>query len=119
MGSGVTWIEVDVTSFVPKETYDLWHDRAVFHFLTDAADRNRYIDVAKRSLRVGGNLILAAFAPDGPEECSGLPVRRYDAALVREEFGDQFQIVEEAAESHQTPWKTLQEFNFFLLKRTT
>ena len=113
----VNWIEADITSFVPVETYDVWHDRAVFHFLTEESDRQKYADCALRSLKPGGALILAVFAPDAPETCSGLPVRRYDASLVRDAFGDAFELVREAAETHATPWKTEQKFGYFLFKK--
>jgi len=113
----ISWIESDVAAFAPAESYDVWHDRAVFHFLTEKAERDAYLGVLRRSLKPGGALILAAFAPDGPERCSGLPVRRYDAALVRETFGPGFKLVLETAETHLTPWKTEQRFSYFLLKR--
>ena len=73
----VTWIEADVTMFVPSRRYDLWHDRAVFHFLTEAADRDRYIDVVRGALKSGGNFVLATFGPQGPLRCSGLDICRY------------------------------------------
>ena len=113
----VNWIEADVTAFAPAESYDLWHDRAVFHFLTEESDRRKYVEGLLKALKPGGALIAAAFAPDGPEKCSGLPVRRYDANLVRETFGEGFEFVREAAEIHVTPWKTEQRFSYFLLKR--
>jgi SAM-dependent methyltransferase len=113
----VIWIEADITTFIPVETYDVWHDRAVFHFLTEKSDRNEYVDRVRRSLKPGGALILSAFAPDGPETCSGLPVRRYDANLVREAFGSAFELLRETAESHLTPWNTEQKFGYFLFRR--
>ena len=114
----VKWIEADVTAFSTDQTYDLWHDRAVFHFLTEERDRGNYIASVRKALKPGGSLILAAFAPDGPEKCSGLPVRRYDAGLVRETFGSGFEILHESMEAHKTPWDTEQKFTYFLLKRT-
>jgi trans-aconitate methyltransferase len=114
----VTWIESDVAGFAPEAAYELWHDRAVFHFLTEAAEREAYVDALRRSLKPGGAAVLAAFAPDGPETCSGLPVRRYDAKLLREAFGPGFELVHEAAETHVTPWKTAQKFKYFLIKRS-
>ncbi len=80
----VSWIEADVTEFDPSRPYDLWHDRAVFHFLTDAADRDRYIDVVRRSLKSGGNLVLATFGPQGPLRCSGLDICRYGIEQLAE-----------------------------------
>ncbi|MFI5348180.1 MAG: class I SAM-dependent methyltransferase [Elusimicrobiota bacterium] len=114
---GVDWIEADITTFVPVEKYDVWHDRAAFHFLTEESDRRKYVDRVIQSLKPGGALILAAFASDGPEKCSGLPVRRYDAHLVMETFGREFALLREAAESHLTPWNAVQKFGYFLLKR--
>jgi trans-aconitate methyltransferase len=113
----VNWIEADVTTFVPAEAYDLWHDRAVFHFLTEESDRIKYVDCVRKALKPGGAVILAAFAPDGPETCSGLRVRRYDARLVRESFGEDFELLQESAEIHRTPWNTEQKFEYFLLVR--
>jgi SAM-dependent methyltransferase len=113
----VHWIEADVASFVPSETFDLWHDRAVFHFLTDASDRKKYVDCVRKALNPGGALILAAFAADGPEKCSGLPVRRYDSHLIREAFGGEFDLLHEATENHRTPWNSEQKFAYFLLRR--
>ena len=113
----VNWIEADVTAFVPAEVYDLWHDRAVFHFLTEESDRKKYVDCVRKALKPGGAVILAAFAPDGPETCSGLPVRRYDAKLVCEAFGAEFELLRESTENHRTPWNTEQKFGYFILKR--
>lgn len=113
----VRWIEADVTMFAVEETYDLWHDRAVFHFLMERSDRKEYVDCVRNALKPGGALVLAAFAPDGPETCSGLPVRRCDSLIVRETFGTEFELLKEAAETHRTPWDTEQKFVYFLLKR--
>ena len=113
----VKWIEADITTFAPVETYDVWHDRAVFHFLTEESDRRKYVDCVGRALKPGGALILSAFAPDGPEKCSGLPVRRYDADLVRETFENGFDLLEERTESHRTPWNSEQSFAYFMLQR--
>lgn len=113
----VNWIEADITAFVPAESYDLWHDRAVFHFLTEESDRNNYVECVRKALKPGGALILAAFSPDGPETCSGLPVRRYDARLLRESFGEGFELLREVSETHTTPRKTAQKFGFYLFKK--
>jgi SAM-dependent methyltransferase len=113
----VNWIEADITSFIPGETYDVWHDRAVFHFLTEESDRKKYADCVGRALKSGAALILATFALDGPESCSGMPVRRYDANLLRKEFETDFELLQEAAETHATPWKTDQKFNYFRFNR--
>lgn len=113
----VRWIEADITAFAPPETYDLWHDRAVFHFMTDEADRRKYIDCVGKALKPGGFLILATFALDGPEKCSGLPVRRYDAASLLNALGPEYSMIREADERHRTPWDTEQHFIYFMLRR--
>ena len=109
----VKWVESDVTTYSPEIRYTLWHDRAVFHFLTDAEDRRRYVETLKNALRVGGHLILASFAIGGPEKCSGLPIVQYDARKLQSEFGPGFELVEERAESHVTPAQRVQDFAYF------
>lgn len=96
---------------------DLWHDRAVFHFLTDEEERRRYAQAASSAVRSGGHAIIATFAPTGPEKCSGLPVRRYDADALAGEFADGFTLVESATETHATPWGKSQDFTYALLRR--
>lgn len=90
----VTWIQADVTNWTPDRHWEVWHDRAVFHFLVDPDDRSRYKKTALRSLTVGGRLIVATFAPDGPERCAGLPVQRYDAETLEAVFGTEFRLIE-------------------------
>jgi SAM-dependent methyltransferase len=115
----VRWLAADVLEAeLPPCHYDLWHDRAVFHFLTSAQDQARYAALAARSLRPGGHLLLATFAPDGPDKCSGLPVCRYDAASLAARFAPAFEPVADARESHRTPFRTLQSFTYLLLRRT-
>ncbi len=97
--------------------FDLWHDRAVFHFLTDPDERRRYVDAAARSVRPGGHAIMATFAPSGPEKCSGLPVRRCDAESLREEFDPFFELIHSEEETHTTPWGKGQAFTYALLRR--
>ena len=113
----VHWIEADVTEFVAPQQYDLWHDRAVFHFLTEATDRVKYLALVRAGIRPGGAMIIACFAPDGPEKCSGLTVYRYDAELISEQFGKDFDLVSEVTELHRTPWDKEQKFRYFLFKR--
>jgi SAM-dependent methyltransferase len=115
----VTWLHADVTAFVPPCRFSLWHDRAVFHFLTHARDRRKYVLALKKALLPGGHLILAAFAEDGPKRCSGLPVVRYDARLIRAELGSEFRLIEQRRETHVTPWQTEQRFNWFRFERKT
>ena len=103
---------------LPPARFDLWHDRAVFHFLTEPADRARYVSLCARSLRVGGHALVATFAADGPEKCSGLPVCRYDADALAAEFGTAFARVADSREQHRTPFDTTQAFTYLLLRRT-
>lgn len=107
----VRWIEADVTKVdLPANEYDVWHDRAVFHFLTSAEDRSAYVRAVSRSVKRGGHVIVATFAEDGPSECSGLPVRRYAPDELHSEFGDTFALVSHEKEEHVTPFGKLQKF---------
>ena len=116
--SAVHWIAADLLSAnLPADHYGLWHDRAVFHFLTDPADQARYVALATRCVREGGTLILATFAPDGPEKCSGLPVCRYDAAALAAHFANGFTCVADSRETHLTPFATEQRFTYLVLRR--
>lgn len=109
--SRVTWVVADVTQVsLAHHYYDVWHDRAVFHFLTDAEDRRRYVKAVYESLKPGGHIIVATFAPDGPQKCSGLNIVRYSPDELHDEFGESFQLVESAAEAHPTPFGTEQRF---------
>jgi 2-polyprenyl-3-methyl-5-hydroxy-6-metoxy-1,4-benzoquinol methylase len=111
LGQNVTWITGDIlTVELPEQTYDIWHDRAVFHFLTDPADRMAYVRQVMKSVKPGGHVIVATFAPDGPEQCSGLPVARYDPDQLHDEFGPSFELLEHASEEHKTPWGSVQHF---------
>ena len=108
---GVTWHEADITEVsLPEDHYDVWHDRAVFHFLTDAEDRRKYVELVMRSLKVGGHIIVASFGLEGPQKCSGLDVVRYSPETMHDEFGDQFRLVKSLGETHKTPFGTTQEF---------
>ncbi len=109
----VEWFEADVTAFNPPHQFDLWHDRAVFHFLTDHADRQKYVRALKQTLTPHGHVIVATFAIDGPLKCSGLPVARYNAPGISAELGDEFQLLEQKDETHLTPWGTEQKFSYF------
>lgn len=107
----VTWIAGDITTVeLPAHAYDIWHDRAVFHFLTDPADRMAYVRQVMKAVRPGGHVIVATFAPDGPEQCSGLPVVRYDPDQLHNEFGASFELLEHSREEHTTPWGSVQHF---------
>jgi 2-polyprenyl-3-methyl-5-hydroxy-6-metoxy-1,4-benzoquinol methylase len=117
LGGNVNWVVSDATEFSPQDKYDIWHDRAVFHFLTEKADREKYVSCLMKAVKKGGFLILATFAKDGPNRCSDLDVRQYNAGLVLEEFGAEFVLIREMEEFHKTPWGKDQRFNYFLLKR--
>lgn len=107
----VTWIEGDITQAnLPCARFDIWHDRAVFHFLTDAASRRRYVEQVMWTVRPGGHVIIATFADDGPEQCSGLPVMRYRADELHAEFGDGFKLLTHHKEEHRTPFGRPQQF---------
>jgi SAM-dependent methyltransferase len=110
-GAEVQWICGDVTeTALPEAGFDLWHDRAVFHFLTEAARRRVYVEQVSRALRPGGSLIVSTFGPSGPERCSGLATMRYDAAALGREFGNRFALVESSFEMHTTPSGAEQQF---------
>ncbi len=107
----INWIEADITEVsLPEDHFDLWHDRAVFHFLTNAEDRRKYVELVIRSLKAGGHIIVASFGLEGPQKCSGLGVVRYSPETMRGEFGEQFRLLESVNESHETPFGTTQEF---------
>ncbi len=106
----IKWIEADVTNYNFAEKYDLWHDRAVFHFLTDRHDRKKYVDAVQQSLKAGGHLIIATFGLKGPRKCSGLHVVRYSPETLHKEFGNNFDLVETSVEVHSTPSKVQQKF---------
>lgn len=109
----VTWIESDVTQAqLPYQFYDVWHDRAVFHFLIQAEDRQRYIETVRHSVKPGGHVIVATFAPDGPSQCSGLDVVRYSEVGLHNEFGEGFEVVDSSRETHHTPFGTEQRFMY-------
>jgi SAM-dependent methyltransferase len=110
-GDRVHWIRGDATEVqLPQARYDLWHDRAVFHFLTDEAARAAYVRQVARSLRIGGHLIVGTFGPNGPLKCSGLDVVRYDADALHDAFGSRFDLIEHLEEVHHTPLGREQQF---------
>jgi len=107
----VTWLEAEITQVtLPNFVYDVWHDRAVFHFLTEPDDRRRYVDAVQKSVKPGGHVIVATFALDGPQQCSGLEVTRYDRESLHNEFGADFELLESSREEHHTPFGTEQKF---------
>jgi len=113
----VRWIVADVTKWEPAETYDVWHDRAAFHFLTEPGDRAAYAARVLKAVRPGGHVIIGTFAPDGPERCSGLPVMRHDATSLGEALGRSFGLLESRQHDHQTPMGGTQRFQFSRFRR--
>jgi SAM-dependent methyltransferase len=107
----ITWLTADLlTAKLPRHHFGVWHDRAVFHFLTSPADRAAYVVQVTRALRPGGHVILATFAPDGPTMCSGLPVQRHNADSILREFGPRFRLNATTSERHITPSGATQPF---------
>lgn len=108
---GVDWLVADITQAeLPERRYDVWHDRAVFHFLLEPEQRAAYVRQVARAMRPGGSVIVATFGPEGPTKCSGLDIVRYDAEGLHDEFGPAFRLVESAVELHRTPFGTTQQF---------
>ena len=114
----VSLVQQDVTAFQPNKRYALWHDRAVFHFLTQKEDRLHYVGVLRRALRPAGHAVIATFGPAGPERCSGLPTLRYDTEALSAELGPDFRLVDSALVLHRTPWNTPQQFLYCRFDRT-
>ncbi len=115
--SQIHWVVADVTDNPQLGSFDVWHDRAVFHFLTASADRTAYAALLARTVPVGGHVVIATFALDGPEKCSGLEVRRYDGQTLAAELGPQFSLSKSLPEMHITPWGGEQSFQYSLLRR--
>jgi trans-aconitate methyltransferase len=113
----VRWIMADVTAWEPPRIYDIWHDRAAFHFLIEESERRAYVARLMQALQPGGHAIIATFAPDGPERCSGLPVMRYDATSLSETLGSAFVLLNSQSHEHATPWGTRQRFQFSSFRR--
>ena len=118
LAQNIEWYESDITQFDAPHPFSLWHDRAVFHFLTDEADRKAYVKTLKQALRPGGALIIAAFAIGGPEKCSGLDIVQYDSGKLKAELGDEFTLIETRDEVHITPANAEQKFLYFRFIRT-
>ncbi len=106
----VSWIEADITDFRSSKTYDVWHDRAAFHFLTEAEDREKYCETMNRAVSAQGHAIIATFAYEAPPTCSGLPVVRYSPEFLALAIGSNFELVESLEEFHQTPGGNKQPF---------
>jgi len=113
----VTWLCGDVRTFpFPARQYDVWHDRAVFHFLTGAEDRAAYVRQVARAVKPGGHVIVATFGPEGPTQCSGLDVMRYAPEALHAEFGSAFRLVKHHTELHRTPKGSTQQFTYCYCK---
>jgi len=114
----VTWIEANITDVtLPAGAYDVWHDRAVFHFLTTTEERRAYIATLTRALKPDGHVIMATFADDGPIQCSGLPVMRYSPSALHAEFGSAFTLLKQEREEHHTPSGAVQKFIYCYFRR--
>lgn len=108
----VEWIAADASTWSPSSSYDIWHDRAAFHFLTEPEQQLSYMDRVRSALRPGGHVVIGTFAPDGPEKCSGLPVARHNAKSLGEHLGDSFALLDTRNYEHLTPWASKQKFQF-------
>ncbi len=108
----VTWIVADASTFQPTETYDLWHDRAAFHFLTDPLEIEQYVKTATENIRINGSLVIGTFSTDGPLKCSGIPIQQYTPDLLQEQFSEGFECIQCFTQDHPTPFDTLQNFVF-------
>jgi SAM-dependent methyltransferase len=115
--SQVEWIVADITQHDSLGDFDVWHDRAVFHFITDSEDRMHYVELLKRSLPIGSHFVVGTFAKGGPEKCSGLPICQYDAATMETELGPSFEPVKCSEHLHTTPTGKPQQFFFGVYKR--
>lgn len=115
--SKVAWVVADITEWHPSRTYDVWHDRAVFHFLTESAQQAAYLAALRAGTSAGSSVIMATFALDGPEKCSDLPVQRYSPATLAARLGPAFVLMRQADETHETPWGSQQRFTYAMFKR--
>ena len=113
----VDWIAADITAWTPTKRYEVWHDRATFHFMVTEADRAAYLFRLRQALAPGGCAIIATFALDGPQTCSGLPVMRYDPASLADTLESEFMLVDSRRHLHRTPWGSAQPFQFSVFRR--
>ncbi|MDB5526502.1 MAG: hypothetical protein JWM58_4265 [Rhizobium sp.] len=114
----VEWVVTDVTTWRPRRRYDLWHDRAAFHFLTNPSDQKAYVHVMDEALRPGGTSVIGTFSLRGPEKCSGLEIVRHDGSSLSEIFGNRFTLVESLEHQHVTPWNSSQAFQFSIFRKS-
>jgi len=115
--ASIEWVVADVLHWQPSGRFDVWHDRAAFHFLTEASHQDTYLKVMDQTLVSGGHAIIGTFALDGPTSCSGLPVARYDAALLSDRLGSGYRLVRSLSHAHRTPWGSVQRFHFGLFRK--
>jgi SAM-dependent methyltransferase len=113
----VGWIVTDITRWTPNRTWDVWHDRAAFHFLGDPASQSAYVAALTAATRPAATVIISTFGLDGPEKCSGLAVERYSPGMLASRLGPDFTLTADEAESHTTPWGAQQRFSYAVLKR--
>jgi SAM-dependent methyltransferase len=106
----VTWLQADALAGALPRRYALWHDRALFHFMVDPAERERYLSALRRGLQPDGHLVLATFGPHGPDKCNGLPVRRYDEQALQQLLGEDFELLGSRLHEHRTPSRAAQQF---------
>lgn len=116
---GVSFVAGDVLSWQPERNYDVWHDRAVFHFLVQPEDRQRYVATARRAVSMDGALVIGAFAADGPTQCSGLPTARYSTDELAAAFAPAFRVTHAEREEHRTPGGVVQPFTWVVFRRTS
>ena len=113
----IKWLVGDITNQNDLGKYDIWHDRAVFHFLTDEKDRSKYIKIASNTIPIGGHIVIGTFALDGPEKCSDLPICRYDENSLSKIFEPSFKMLSHYKNNHVTPWHSIQSFIFVILRK--
>jgi len=116
-GHVIELIVADVTEWNPTKKYDVWHDRAVFHFMTSPKSKSRYLNSLNRALKISGRAVIGTFSEDGPTQCSGLDVCRYSVSELEQFFQENFTMVASEREIHHTPWNTDQSFNWVVLKK--
>ncbi|MGF6849148.1 ubiquinone/menaquinone biosynthesis C-methylase UbiE [Chitinophaga sp. W3I9] len=114
----VKWIVQDITTFQPDASYEVWHDRATFHFLTAAKQVDRYLNIARQSINAGGYAVIGTFSTNGPEKCSGLPIKQYNEGTLTDQLSNGFKKVKCITENHVTPFNTTQHFLFCSFRRT-
>jgi 2-polyprenyl-3-methyl-5-hydroxy-6-metoxy-1,4-benzoquinol methylase len=113
----INWLVGDVTTYgLPSRVYNVWHDRAVFHFLTSPEQRGAYVRQLASALKAGGTAVMATFGPDGPQKCSGLHTVRYDHVSLQEELGPPFRLLRHSIVEHRTPWGTTQQFLYAMFR---